>query len=82
VPFWEREPGFLVNWINQGPGAQILSETLLSYGCRCSKDALLGSLRGFGAAERDELFREGGPVEVRCDYCGTVYWIAKEELLA
>lgn len=82
VPFWERRPEFLVNWINQGPGAQLLSETLLSYGCRCSKQSLLGSLRGFAEAQREELFSEGGPIEVRCDYCGTVYWITKEELLA
>lgn len=82
VPLWERKPGFLVAWINQGPGAAILSETLLSYGCRCSRESLLGSLRGFAGSQRDELFREGGPIEVRCDYCGTTYWIAKEELLA
>jgi molecular chaperone Hsp33 len=82
VPFWERKPEFLVDWINQGPGAQVLSETLLSYGCRCSKQSLLGSLRGFAEAQREELFAEGGPIEVRCDYCGTIYWISKEELLA
>jgi molecular chaperone Hsp33 len=81
VPFWEREPAFLVDWINQGPGAQVLSETLLSYGCRCSRATLLASLRGFAQAQREELFQEGGPVEVRCDYCGTVYWITREELL-
>jgi molecular chaperone Hsp33 len=82
VPHWERKPEFLAEWINQGPGAQPLSETLLSYGCRCSKQSLLGSLKGFAEAQRDELFHDGGPIEVRCDYCGTIYWIAKEELLA
>lgn len=82
VPFWERTPDFLAGWINQGTGWETLSETLLTYGCRCSRESLLGSLQGFGQSQRDELFAEGGPIEVRCDYCGTVYWIRKEELLA
>lgn len=82
VPLWERTPDFLADWINQGGGWETLSETLLTYGCRCSRESLLGSLRGFAEGQREELFREGGPIEVRCDYCGTVYWIRKEELLA
>jgi len=80
VPFWERDPEFLCRWINQGDGAEVLSTMEIQYRCRCSKDSLLDSLRVFDAAKLDEIFADGTPVEVRCDYCGRIFQIAREEV--
>lgn len=80
VPNWEREPEFLCRWVNQGEGAEILSTTEVQYRCRCRKESLLEVLQGFVRSRLDELFPEDGPVEVRCDYCGTSYLIRRSEL--
>ena len=80
VPLWERTPDFLITWMNQGPGADILTTTELVYRCRCTREALLGTLQGFSADQKADLFREGEPIEVRCDYCGTVYPIHRADL--
>lgn len=80
VPHWERTPEFLLGWINQGPGAVVLTETDLGYRCRCQRESLMATLSGFTRDQLEDLFREGDPIEVRCDYCGTVYPITRAEL--
>ncbi|HWQ09074.1 MAG TPA: Hsp33 family molecular chaperone HslO [Holophaga sp.] len=80
VPLWERDPGFLCRWINQGDGTEILSSTEIRYHCRCRKETLVEILRGFEAPKLDEIFHEGGPAEVCCDYCGRAYLIRREDL--
>jgi molecular chaperone Hsp33 len=81
VPYWERTPDFVLEWMNQGPGAQLLTDTDLFYRCRCSRDTLMATLKGFASDQKEGLFTEGEPIEVRCDYCGTVYPIYKLDLL-
>ena len=80
VPLWERTPEFLVDWINQGAGATVLTEMDLAYRCRCQRDTLVATMSGFTAEQLEDLFREGDPIEVRCDYCGKVYPITRAEL--
>jgi molecular chaperone Hsp33 len=80
VPLWERTPGFLADWVSQGQGADELAVTDLFYRCRCTREALLETLRRFPAEQKADLFREPGPLEVRCDYCGTLYPITREDL--
>jgi molecular chaperone Hsp33 len=80
VPLWERTPEFLVGWVNRGEGAEILSRTRVEHQCRCGREALVATLNGFGRERVRELFLAGSPMEVRCDYCGKVYSIAREDL--
>jgi molecular chaperone Hsp33 len=80
VPLWERTPDFLVGWVNRGEGAEILSRTQVEYVCRCGRESLVATLNGFGDERVAELFQAGSPMEVRCDYCGKVYSIAREDL--
>ena len=80
VPLWERTSEFLVEWINQGKGATLLSTLDLDYHCRCQKESLTGTLAGFTETQREDLFRGGEPLEVRCDYCGKVYHISRADL--
>ena len=81
VPFWERTPDFLAAWVAQGQGTELQSSSSLFYRCRCSREALLATLRNFPEAQKEDLFLEPGPVEVRCDYCGTIYPVTREDLL-
>ncbi|WP_257307034.1 Hsp33 family molecular chaperone HslO [Geothrix campi] len=81
VPLWERTPDFLATWVSQGQGADDLVATEIFYRCRCTREALLETLRRFPEEQKAHLFEEPGPVEVRCDYCGTMYPITPEDLL-
>jgi molecular chaperone Hsp33 len=80
VPFWERSPEFLAAWVNRGAGAELLAKAELHYRCRCAREALVETLTGFGKARLAELFKAGSPLEVRCDYCGKVYAIGRDDL--
>jgi molecular chaperone Hsp33 len=80
VPLWERTPDFLSTWINQGAGAVVQSSTAMRYACRCSREALLEALAGFGPDKLGELFQGGDPIGIRCDYCGKNYDIARKDL--
>lgn len=82
VPLWERTPDFLAGWINGGPGAEVLATTEMRYFCRCSRESLLAALAGFGKERAEEVFREGDPVRVLCDYCGKDYVISRADVAA
>lgn len=81
VPLWERTADFLANWVAQGEGTELQSAAELYYRCRCTREALLATLRTFPQAQKEDLFRAPGPVEVRCDYCGSLYPVTREDLL-
>lgn len=81
VPAWERDPEFLLRWVNQGGGATVLSTTEVAYRCRCSRESLMEVLATFSAERRAEVFPEGSDTaQVRCDYCGATYDIARADL--
>jgi molecular chaperone Hsp33 len=80
VPLWERTADFLADWISQGEGLEEASRTDLFYRCRCSRESLLATLRGFSAEQKADLFQDDRPLEVRCDYCGAVYPLSRADL--
>jgi molecular chaperone Hsp33 len=77
---WERTPEFLVRWINQGEGAEILSSLNLEYRCRCSKQSLVDTLGVMPPGQRLEIFDGKNTIEAHCEYCGKSYTIAQDEL--
>ena len=80
VPLWERVPEFLARWVNLGAQAELLATTEMRYQCRCSRAALVATLKGFGPERVQELFQSGIAMEVRCDYCGKVFAIHPDDL--
>jgi molecular chaperone Hsp33 len=80
VPLWERTPDFLAAWVNGGDGSEVLAGQEIHYRCRCGREALLATLRGFGPDKVRDLFNGGEPLEVRCDYCGKAYTIGPGDL--
>jgi len=82
VPFWERTAEFLADWVSQGEGTEEATATVLDYRCRCTRPALLEALRRFPAEQKADLFKGDEPLEVRCDYCGTLYPISREDLMS
>ena len=82
VPFWERTAEFLANWVSQGEGTEELAVAEIFYRCRCTRKALLEALRRFPMAQKADLLQGDAPLEVRCDYCGTMYPITRDDLMS
>jgi len=80
VPYWERTADFLASWVAQGEGTDELATADLFYRCRCTRETLVDTLRRFPAEQKEELFKDDGPLEVRCDYCGTLYALTRADL--
>ncbi len=77
----EKEPSFLADWINGGPGAEILVGADLEYRCRCSRGSLLGTVAAFPDAQKRDLLQDLDRIEVRCDYCAKAYLLERAEVL-
>lgn len=82
VPLWERTPDFLAGWVNTGEGAEVLAAQEVHCRCRCSREALVATLNGFGPEKLRELFADGDTLDVRCDYCGKAYALGPGDLAA
>ncbi len=52
---------------------RIFESSPVYFRCRCSRDRVVGMLRGVGADEIRSVLAERGSVEVRCDFCNRGY---------
>jgi molecular chaperone Hsp33 len=52
---------------------RLFESTPVFFRCRCSRERVIGMLRGLGADEIRSLLAERGEVEVRCDFCNRAY---------
>ena len=52
---------------------RIFESSPVFFRCRCSRDRVVGMLRGVGADEIRSVLSERGNVEVRCDFCNRAY---------
>lgn len=55
-------------------------ELLPKYKCTCSKTYLKGILVSLGKTELDDIIREQGKIEVKCEFCGKNYLFTKEDI--
>ena len=76
----ELTPDFLVAWVNQGEGAEVMSSMDLEYRCRCSRQSLIDTLSVMPSEKRDAHSSPEEGLEARCEYCGKTYTIARREL--
>ena len=66
----------------EGAGFEYLSSKQVEFFCPCSKERMIQNITTLAKADIDEVFAEENAIEVRCDYCNTLYKITKEEFLA
>jgi molecular chaperone Hsp33 len=57
-----------------------LDESSLGFECWCSELRLMSALSTLPRAEIEGFLRDGSPLEISCDYCGTGYEILPERL--
>jgi molecular chaperone Hsp33 len=43
------------------------------FACTCSRDRVVGMIRGLGHEEADSILAERGQIDVTCDFCGQHY---------
>lgn len=52
----------------------------LQWKCRCSAERVRGALKMLPPADLTDMIAKGEPVEVTCDFCGTVYKVDKTDM--
>jgi molecular chaperone Hsp33 len=68
-----------------GDDVRLFESTPVFFRCRCSRERVVGMLKGLGPDEVRSILQERGNVEVRCDFCNRAYEfdaIDVEQLLA
>jgi molecular chaperone Hsp33 len=57
-----------------------LDDRAVSFGCKCSREAVVASLASLRRDELAEMVRDESGLELSCDYCNTVYRITRPQL--
>lgn len=68
-----------LNEVMQENGFKHLASKEILCHCPCSKERFIKNLFTLSQENRDELFNEAGVIEVRCDYCNSVYEMARAD---
>ncbi len=53
----------------------------VNFHCPCSRDRMIENLFTLPVSDREEIFSEQDSIEIRCDYCNTIYTIPKNEII-
>ncbi len=64
-----------------GRPVAVLEEREVAYFCPCTRDRVLSALATLGEADLREMYREGKPAEVTCEFCRRRYEVSPRELL-
>ena len=77
---WEGSPTKLRDELLYGMDFSQTGHAEVTFGCECSRVRVLASLGTIGVSDLQEMIAAGETVELSCDYCGTDYRVAPEEL--
>lgn len=78
----DASPDYLVEEIFYGMDYTLLGDSPLRFGCNCSKERVMASLRTLTAEDLLGLIEEGNELDMSCDHCGTPYIVSIPELEA
>jgi molecular chaperone Hsp33 len=72
----------LLERLLDGLGSRLLDERVPVFHCACDAERALRAAALLGREDLDQAIAEGGPLDVRCDFCGDRYAIDPSEALA
>ena len=72
----------LVERLLEGLGVRLLDERVPVFHCGCDAERALRATALLGREDLDQAIAEGGPLDVRCDFCGDRYPVDPAEALA
>jgi len=61
-------------------GARVFEPVLVHEACRCSRERVLGMLRGFSGEDRQAMLADDGTLGVTCEFCSRRYTFAASEV--
>jgi molecular chaperone Hsp33 len=61
-------------------GARVFEPVAVHEACRCSRERVLGMLRGFSAEDRKAMVADDGTLGVTCEFCSRRYSFAASEV--
>lgn len=61
-------------------GFSYLGSKEVKFHCPCSKNRMMTNLLNLHHNDLNDVFAEDNQIEIRCDYCNTLYEISKEDL--
>lgn len=73
-------PEDILKYIINKDNLEILGEIPVKYYCNCSKDRFYRAIASLGHNDLQEIVKDGSPVEVNCQFCGSHYVFGTEEL--
>lgn len=75
-----RTPESLLEYILGDFGLELTDTIPAAFSCGCSKDRVEKAIISIGAKELQTMIEDEKPVEVRCDFCNTLYHFSPDEL--
>lgn len=63
-------------------GARVFDPVVVREDCRCSRERVLGMLRGFSAEDRKAMVADDGTLAVTCEFCSRRYSFVASEVEA
>lgn len=78
----DASPDYLIEEIFYGMDHTRLGDAPLRFGCNCSKERVMASLRTLSVEDLESLIAEGHELDMSCDHCRTPYLVRIPELEA
>ena len=75
-------PQALLETVLAGQSFILYEATPTAYHCDCSRQRSEQTLLSLGTAELTNLIADNQPIDIKCDYCSTLYHFTPEELQA
>ncbi len=61
-------------------GARVFEPVMVQENCRCSRERVLGMLRGFSSEDRKAMVADDGTLGVTCEFCSRRYTFRADEV--
>jgi molecular chaperone Hsp33 len=96
IEVWMKEVPLLGNYFSEGKSRKdfleewfrnfdinILADSELRFHCECSKERFADYIKTLGKNELEDMINKGQfPLDIRCQYCSSVYPFSKDDLQA
>jgi molecular chaperone Hsp33 len=73
-------PAEILAAVLAGLDVRVIADEPVRFACPCTRARVLGALLLLGNAEIEEVSRDDGKAEVRCEFCAEQYVVDNDEL--
>jgi molecular chaperone Hsp33 len=73
-------PSEILGAVLAGLDVREIADESVRFQCPCTRERVLGAILLLGTAEIEDMIREDGKAEVRCEFCAEQYVVDRDEL--